>query len=221
QTAAPRGEEPAARDEVPSLPVWVRQAAPSEPLPPRPLAPSRSESEPPVRTPLAAGGGSGLKRGRLVHRLLQFLPVLPPPERAAAATRWLGQPVHRLAPAEQEELLAETLAVIATPLAAPLFGPDSLAEVPLAGEVGGRLIAGQVDRLIVTRDRVIILDYKTDRPPPVRDEDVPAPYIRQMAAYRAALMRIYPERAVDCLLLWTYGPRLMALDGRRLDAVVA
>ncbi len=219
QTAAPRREEAAGQGAVPDLPNWVRQAAPAEPLPPRPLAPSRSESEPPVRPPLAAGGGNGLKRGRLIHRLLQFLPSLPPAERAAAAARWLGQPVHRLAPAEQAELLAETLAVIATPAAAPLFGPDSLAEVPLAGEVGGRLIAGQVDRLIVTADRVIILDYKTDRPPPLREEDVPAPYIRQLAVYRAALMRIYPDRPVDCLLLWTCGPRLMALDGRRLGAV--
>ena len=35
---------------------------------------------------------------------------------------------------------------------------------------------------------------------------------------RAALAEIYPERVVRCALLWTDGPRLMALDAALLDA---
>ena len=42
-------------------------------------------------------------------------------------------------------------------------------------------------------------------------------YLAQLAAYRAVLRRIYPDRPVRCALLWTDGPRLMPLDDGLLD----
>ena len=47
---------------------------------------------------------------------------------------------------------------------------------------------------------------------PSEPDQVPVGYLRQMAAYRALLRRIYPGRAVRCGLLWTQEPRLMMLD---------
>jgi ATP-dependent helicase/nuclease subunit A len=64
---------------------------------------------------------------------------------------------------------------------------------------------------------VLIVDYKTLRPPPVDETQVPAAYIDQLAAYRAAIAAIYPARAVRCALLWTEGPRLMPISGTLLD----
>jgi len=75
-----------------------------------------------------------------------------------------------------------------------------------------------VDRLVVTPDRVVVLDYKTNRPPPIGVAQVPALYLRQMAAYRAVLRQAFPGRAVDCVLVWTYGARLMPLPAALLDA---
>jgi ATP-dependent helicase/nuclease subunit A len=63
----------------------------------------------------------------------------------------------------------------------------------------------------VGADHVWILDYKTNRPPPERAEEVPGVYLRQMRAYRDAVSKVYPGRAVTCALLWTDGPRLMVL----------
>ena len=65
--------------------------------------------------------------------------------------------------------------------------------------------------MTVEDDRVMIVDYKTNRPPPVRVQDVPAIYWRQMAAYQIVLERIYPEKKIKCYLLWTDGPNLMPL----------
>jgi ATP-dependent helicase/nuclease subunit A len=95
-----------------------------------------------------------------------------------------------------------------------LFGPGSVAEVPLSGVIGGRVISGQVDRLLITASAVTILDFKSDRPAPA---DAPSVYYRQMAAYRAAMQAIYPDRPVRCALLWTDGPQLMVLDDALLD----
>ena len=71
---------------------------------------------------------------------------------------------------------------------------------------------------------MLIVDYKTLRPPPASEDEVPPIYLEQLATYRAALARIYPGRAVGCALLWTEGaaadadqPR-HALRGTCLDA---
>jgi ATP-dependent helicase/nuclease subunit A len=97
------------------------------------------------------------------------------------------------------------------------LGAGSLAEAPLAGEVNGRLIAGQVDRLQIEADRVLVLDYKTNRPPPEHVDQVAPLYLRQMAAYRALLRAAFPGRVVECALVWTYGARFMALPDAVLD----
>jgi ATP-dependent helicase/nuclease subunit A len=199
-------------------PAWLRRAAPPEPAPPRPLAPSRPmAAEPAVRSPLGADDGHRFRRGRLVHRLLQTLPELSESARAAAARRFLSRPSLGLSDAEQDEIARETLRVLTMPDVAALFGPDALVEAPLAGIVGDQAIVGQVDRLLVTAGAVIVVDYKTNRPPPATEADVAPVYLAQMAAYRALLRRIYPGRPVACLLLWTDGPRLMALSDPLLD----
>lgn len=204
------------------LPAWAARPAPAEPAPPQPLAPSRpADSEPPSRSPLGPDAGRRFRRGLLIHRLLQSLPELAPDARAAAASTFLASPLHDLSPDQQEEILAEVLRVLELPALAPLFGAGSRAEVPLAGLVetaaGPQVIAGQVDRLLVEEAAVSLIDYKSQRPAPQRAEEVPAVYLKQMAAYRALLTRIYPGREIRSYLLWTDEPRLMQLS----DALLA
>ena len=182
-------------------------------------APSRPvTAEPAVRSPLGDDDGHRFRRGRLVHRLLQTLPELPEAERDGAARRFLARASLGLAAAEQDEIARETLRVLTMTDCAALFGADALVEAPLAGIVGDQAIVGQVDRLLIADDGVTVVDYKTNRPPPATENDVAPVYLRQMAAYRALLRGIYPGRPVRCLLLWTDGPRLMALSDRLLDA---
>ena len=53
-------------------------------------------------------------------------------------------------------------------------------------------ISGKIDRLAVTADEVLIVDYKTNRPAPWRLDEVPQAYIAQLALYRALLQPLYP-----------------------------
>lgn len=219
QEAKPRAEELLAGfDGAAELPDWTRRPPPPEPSPARPLAPSRpQESEPAVRSPLGGDAGLGFRRGRLIHRLLQSLPELPAEMRPGAARRFLARPVHGLTAAEQETMLRETLAILDDPAFAPLFAPGSRAEVPVVGLFGGLALSGQIDRLVVTPEGVLIVDYKTLRPPPRTEAEVPGAYLAQLAAYRAAVAAIYPGRQVRCALLWTDGPSLMPVSAERLD----
>jgi ATP-dependent helicase/nuclease subunit A len=108
--------------------------------------------------------------------------------------------------------------VLDDPESAPLFAPGSAAEVPVVGLLDGRALSGQIDRLVVTDDAVLIVDYKTMRPVPASEGEIPAAYLDQLAAYRMAVAAIYPTKQVRCALLWTDGPRLMPISEDRLLA---
>jgi ATP-dependent helicase/nuclease subunit A len=202
----------------PPPPEWTALPAPAEPTPSRPLAPSHAGEEPPARSPLDGGADPRrFQRGRLIHRLLQLLPELPPEARPAAARRFLARPAWALDEAAVDALTAETLAVLTTPAFAPVFAPGSRAEVPLVGLVGRHAVSGQVDRLAITETEVLVVDFKTNRPPPREVEGVDMTYLIQMAAYRALLAKLFPGRAIRCLLLWTDGPFAMELPPDLLD----
>lgn len=198
------------------LPDWVHAPMPIEPSPSRPLAPSRPEVEPAVTGPVVRRNSDRYRRGVLLHSLLQWLPDVPIGGREAAVEAYLSR-VKKLKPDETTEFWQEARSVLEHPEFAPLFGPDSRAEVPVAGLVPtpseplGRAVSGQVDRLVELEDRILLVDYKTNRPPPQAVEQVPAVYLRQMALYRRAIQSIYPGKSVKTALLWTDQARLMEL----------
>jgi sterol desaturase/sphingolipid hydroxylase (fatty acid hydroxylase superfamily) len=89
------------------------------------------------------------------------------------------------------------------------------------GRLGDRLVSGQVDRMLVTPDRVLVLDYKTNRPAPDRIEAADPAYVAQMAVYVAVLTRLYPDRPVEAALVWTDGPKLMPVPQGLMDEALA
>ncbi len=82
-------------------------------------------------------------------------------------------------------------------------------------------VSGQIDRLVVSADEVLIADYKTNRHVPADAAGIPPDYLAQLAVYRRLLMDIYPGRKVTAALLWTTAPKLMPVPGDALDAVLA
>ncbi len=213
---SPSGKPATADAAVP--PDWAACSPPPEPEPARPLVASGpGDAEPAVRSPFDGDDGGRFKRGTLTHRLLQSLPEIAPAKRRNAARRYLARPVHGLDPEQIDVIIAETLAVLDDPDFASLFGPVSLAEVPISGRMGGAIIAARLDRLCIEDDVVTVIDYKTNRPPPETADNVAPVYLKQMAAYRALLTALYPGRTIRCVLAWTDGPRLMVLPDGILD----
>lgn len=200
------------------VPDWARQAAPEEARPPRPLAPSALGEDDVAAVPQGAARAAAVNRGLLLHALFERLPPVAPEQRRSAAWRWLGVQAADLEEADRAMMVDEVLAVLDDPAHAALFGPGSLAEVPLSAVVDGAVVAGIVDRLLVTDDAVTVIDYKTGRHVPARASDVQPAYLRQMAAYRDALAAIFPSRRIAAALLYTAAPRLIDLDDALLDA---
>ena len=92
--------------------------------------------------------------------------------------------------------------------------------MPIVGRLGAALVSGQVDRLAVTHDTVLIGDYKTNRPAPRHLDDAlnnHRTYLRQLALYRRVLRNIYPRRDIRAALIWTDIPSLMDIPAEMLD----
>ena len=213
-------KEKAAKVAVPALllPAWATRPAPEEARPPRPLAPSALGEDDVAVPPQGSARVAAVERGLLLHALFERLPPVVMEQRRAAALRWLAAQAPALDEAGREAMVGEVLAVLDDPAHAALFGPGSLAEVPLSAVVEGMVIAGIVDRLLVTDDAVTVIDYKTGRHVPESAAAVAPAYLRQMAAYRDALRVIFPGRRVAAALLYTAAPRLIVLGDALLDA---
>jgi ATP-dependent helicase/nuclease subunit A len=214
---------PAARIELPS---WLRETGEAEPSANRLLRPSDGSGAPGRRV----GGGAQLEqrtramqRGTLVHRLLQSLPDVTPVRRREAALRFLARNADGWTDDERGALADNVMAVLDEPRFAPVFASGSRAEVSIVGRLAREgeppiLVSGQIDRLVVTDNEVLIVDFKTNQAPPAAATEAPIAYVRQLALYRAVLRQLYPQRTVRAALLWTETTEFMEISASALDA---
>lgn len=170
-------------------------------------------------------GAGHFLRGRILHRLLELLPEVRPADRRAAADRLLAHHAGNFSDDDLAKMREEVFLVLEDPAFAGVFAPGGLAEAAIGGRPKGAgkdfLLSGQIDRLAILEDRILVVDYKTNRPPPRRVEDTPSGYLAQMAAYRGLLQEIYPGRKIETAILWTYDARLMPLPDEALDRAIA
>ncbi|HEY1426839.1 MAG TPA: double-strand break repair helicase AddA [Caulobacteraceae bacterium] len=199
------------------MPAWAMRLAPPEPAAARYAAPSQvgEAARASAPSPLARTLGLGrYRRGEIIHRLLQLLPDITPTERPAAATRLLGRELD-LTAHQRAEMAAAALAVLEDVRFAAVFGPGSRAEIALSGTApglpAGLAVSGRVDRLVVEPHRVLVADFKTNRPAPATVEAADPAYVAQMALYWALLGEVFPGRRVEAALIWTDGPKLMPI----------
>ncbi len=230
---APR---PAEGDMAP-LPSWLSE--PVKPLPKKKrLQPSRAfeameEKEGIEPVPAAARlearrqpSSWPLERGRVVHRLLELLPDVAQAERRSAAENFLDRTLDPAFGRYRDGLLDQVDDILNSPDFAPLLSRNARAEVPVVGRIraadGTEVeISGQIDRLLVEEDKVVIVDYKTNANPPGNAADIPVEYLAQLCVYRRLLQQIYPGRDVCASLLWTATPEMMDVPSELLDRTFA
>ena len=201
----------------PASPAWLTAKAPPEPAALAYASPSHMAEvqKGPAPSPLAATGGLGrFRRGELIHRLLQLLPDVEPGQRRTAAVALMARE-HDLTADQRAEMAAAALGVLEDDRFAAVFGPGSRAEAAIAGTApelpGGLAVSGRLDRLVIESDRVLVADFKTNRPAPASIEQADRAYITQMAVYAAVLRAAFPGRRVEAALVWTDGPKLMSV----------
>jgi len=195
------------------LPSWINSPAPV-PLTRRIVEPSKHDEA------AKSGRGGGLDRetarlrGTALHALLQFMPRFSPAERDGMA----AQALLTLMPSHDNlyaEMIAEANAILSHPDFADLFGERSRGEVAVAADIEfeGKptRITGRIDRLMVADDQVLIVDFKSDANPPSSTGEIPKNYQIQLTRYRAALRNQFPDRPINCAILWTENAKMSVL----------
>jgi ATP-dependent helicase/nuclease subunit A len=246
QTAEPEATKSRPPIEASStlLPVWAKTRASPEPLVTVPLAPSRLAppdgdaegerlerrpasrvAEPAILPPSALAKDARFLRGTLTHALLEHLPALPRKRWTTAAKAFIADRAAQLPATVRKSIVSETLAILREPAFAALFGPEARAEVAIVAEIphpSGRgpalRLTGKIDRLVRDLDSILIVDYKTNRPPPEDVAQIADAYLLQLAAYRLAVGHIFAHQSVRAAILWTDGPRIMEIPQAMLDA---
>ncbi len=228
--AASTGEAAISATSTPAeLPPWLRASALPETAADSLLRPSDPAEDQGRRTRTGESiqlRAHALLRGSLVHRLLQSLPDVAPERRHDAALKYLARNAAGWDDNDRKILVERLLALIGDVRFAAVFADGSRAEVSIAGRLERpglppALISGQIDRLVVTPDEVLIVDYKTNYAPPGAAAEAPSAYVRQLALYRAVLRKLYPRLPVRAALLWTETAELMEISASALDAQLA
>jgi ATP-dependent helicase/nuclease subunit A len=186
-----------------ALPGWAEEAAPEAlrllpPLSPSDLGGAKAMPGEPEADAKA--------RGTALHLLLERLPGVDPSVWGDLAVALIADPDHRT------DALADARRVLQAPTLAPLFGPETLAEVAVTAPWRDRQLLGSIDRLVLHPDRIQVIDYKSNALVPDRPEAIPEGILRQLGAYAEMLRQIYPGRRVETAVLWTRTARLMPVD---------
>ncbi|MCT4655741.1 MAG: double-strand break repair helicase AddA [Cohaesibacter sp.] len=209
------------------LPDWFHVPADAEEVRLPALQPSKAADLAEERAPGLAGPMQASstyeweprRRGTLLHTLFEHLPMIPQDEWQMRGLAYLARLAPDMEPNAHQALLEEALSVLQHPDFSALFDPSSQAEVSLAGwvetEQGPRDVSGQVDRLVIKDDTILVLDYKTNRQIPQSDADIPTEYQIQMALYAHLLEPLYPGKALKTILLWTSGPELREVSAHQ------
>lgn len=166
-----------------------------------------------------------LEKGRLIHRMLQALPDIPVEERAEAAKRYAERAARFWPTVERRALVDSVVKLLEDQRLRAVFNVHAQAEISIMGTLTleGReyAVSGRIDRLAVLPESVVILDYKTNRVPPVSDEAIPFAHKAQLAIYREILKPLYPAKRIDCMLVYTENATIHMLSEQALASALA
>jgi len=211
--AAPLLPEPLQLPPLPA-PVIVPVVRPSSAfVPADPLTALETAAE------AALDADTARRRGIAIHALLQHLGRVPPAQRPGVAAKALETLLPQ-APDLHAGILSRALSILGNPAFAELFGPDSRAEVPFLARARRNgedvTLAGRFDRLVVTRDKVIVVDFKSDATAPRDPAQVPQAYLTQLGLYALVARQLYPQLPVTAGILWTSLESLLELPREAL-----
>ncbi|MCP4184395.1 MAG: UvrD-helicase domain-containing protein, partial [Hyphomicrobiales bacterium] len=203
------------------LPDWVTKTNNKEAAFTPPLFPSTAslslEANPRQQDMVSVNSGPffqsfAIERGNITHHLLQSLPSIDPDFRYERATDYIRNSLPGWSKEQQDRVREEVITILEDESFASLFSEHSQAEVSLSGildpEGLNQPVNAQIDRIAILEDKVIIIDYKSDRYIPSNLDQISQQYLVQLAIYRQLVARIFDDKKINCALLWTSGPQL-------------
>ena len=155
-----------------------------------------------------------LLKGRLTHKLLEFLPQIKERKREETARKFLELDHIKLDQNIRQIIMEEIFSILDHPEYKKFFSTQALSEVPVSGlleDISDKnfvKINARIDRLLIEDHDIWILDYKTGR----IENPVPESYKNQLRLYKDLIKEIYPNHAIHTYLLWTETAEMVVVD---------
>ncbi|MDH5546670.1 MAG: UvrD-helicase domain-containing protein [Gammaproteobacteria bacterium] len=150
----------------------------------------------------------GRNRGVAIHRFIELLSShrsMSQPALLAQVSSETGIPVDGNS---LVSLLEEAQAVVENAKFSDYFNTDkydkAYNELPIQFKHGEHWVTGVIDRLIIHGDYITLLDYKTHRITKTALKKTATEYHAQMKLYAEGIARLWPQKEIRCLLLFTH-----------------
>lgn len=196
------------------IPTWLFNPAKQEKIATQFLSPSQLGQETLTAfSPLEKQSSERYQMGQVLHKLLELLANVRPSDRQTKANEIFKQ--YNVPTEKRQECSQLIEEILDDPTFNDLFGSQSYAEVPIAGQLGGEKYSGQIDRLVVLPQEIKIIDFKSDQHPPKSTDLVDLRYRQQLLIYKQLLQQIYPHHKISCQILWIRSKLLMTIPETR------
>ncbi len=140
------------------------------------------------------GMTDGCTRGLIIHSMLQYMPKIEKDRRK----NWIKKYLDNISTREKkDEIYSKILAF--NKKYDYLFDLEGKSEIMLSGMIDGEPVLARLDRLCITQDKAIIIDYKLHR-------NISASSLneikKQMLTYKTLVQEVYPNKQIECMVIW-------------------
>lgn len=171
-------------DQIVDVPEWLLN-------PPQSYHLKKKENAPVFDADLAL-------RGEQIHKLFELYPTII--KTRIDVENWITH--NKLDVCVQD--VDRFMEIVTHPHWQHFFGDKAKAEVEICSMDG----LFRLDRLVVLKDEVHVLDFKTS----ASAHKVPQHIVRQMSHYGDLIQQVYPNLRVRLFILWVQGPQMMELN---------
>ncbi|NUY39512.1 AAA family ATPase [Wolbachia endosymbiont of Litomosoides brasiliensis] len=142
----------------------------------------------------STGTTDGYTRGSIIHSILQYMPKIEKDRRK----NWIRKYLNNINTREnKDEIYRKILAF--NEKHDYLFDLDGKSEITLSGTINGKPVLVRLDRLCITQDRAIIIDYKSHRKVSTFSLNE---IKKQILSYKTLVQEACPNKQVECIVIW-------------------
>ncbi|WP_264375857.1 UvrD-helicase domain-containing protein [Wolbachia endosymbiont (group B) of Sphaerophoria taeniata] len=154
-------------------------------------------------TKRSIGTTDSYARGLIIHSILQYMPKIEKDRRK----NWVRKYLDSINTSEDKDEIYSKILTFNEKYDY-LFDLEGKSEIPLSGTIDGKPVLVRLDRLCITEDKAIIIDYKSHHKVSISSSNE---IKKQMLIYKTLVQEVYPDKQVECVVIWMEDLTLQSL----------
>ncbi|WP_264686447.1 MULTISPECIES: UvrD-helicase domain-containing protein [unclassified Wolbachia] len=154
-------------------------------------------------TKRSIGTTDSYARGLIIHSILQYMPKIEKDRRK----NWVRKYIDSINTSEDKDEIYSKILTFNEKYDY-LFDLEGKSEISLSGTIDGKPVLVRLDRLCITEDKAIIIDYKSHHNVSISSSNE---IKKQMLIYKTLVQEVYPDKQVECVVIWMEDLTLQSL----------